>query len=73
MKLKGEKIKEDFYDFLFMHPEIKLYRDEHGGALNIAPAKPGVKMISQTIINNEPMQVVYEYEGKNISFPSIGY
>ena len=71
MKLKGVKIQETFDDFLKMHPEIKLNRDEDGDVINIAPATSGVDIRSQTIINNEPMQIVYEYQGKEIMFPPL--
>lgn len=70
-KLKGVKIQETFEDFLQMHPEIKLNRDADGDVINIAPATVGVDIHSQTIINNEPMQIIYEYEGREIMYPPL--
>ena len=73
MALKGVKIKETFNDFLADHPEIKLNRDESGGVVNISPAKPGVEILSQTVINNQPVQVVYVYQEQEYVFPPLHY
>ena len=70
-RLTGQNIQETFYDFLEMHPEIKVNRDEDGDIINISPADPEVDIHSQTIINNEPVQIVYEYKGEVIIYPPL--
>ena len=68
---KAIRIQETFDDFLLNHPELKLIKDADGDIINIAPALPGVDIRSQTIINNEPMQIVYEYQGEVIIYPPL--
>ena len=68
LKSKGVKMRETFDDFFLNHPELKINRDKDGDIINISPALPDVEISSQTIINNQPIQLIYTYKGKEIVF-----
>ena len=70
MKLKGVKIKDTFEDFLELHPEIKVQRDEDGDMINVIPAQDGngVEITSQTVVNHEMIYLMFKYGDESYSY-----